>query len=74
MPRGILTFRLPEEDDEFRVAQDGWKWREAVHDLGETLRGWEKHGAVPEGVESEDPAPGLRALLYRILDEAGLEL
>lgn len=39
-----LTFNLPEEDEQFRVAQDGWKWKSALSDMDEFLRTKLKHG------------------------------
>ncbi len=38
MPKAILEFNLPEEQDEFRMAIDGIKWHLAVWDLNEIIR------------------------------------
>ncbi len=72
MPRAVLAYRLPQEADEFQVALDGWKWREAVREIEATLRSWERHEVVPAGVDQANPAYGLREMVWGILEERGL--
>ena len=36
--KAILEFNLPEEQDDHRVALDGWKWRAVVSDIADQLR------------------------------------
>ena len=74
MPRAVLVFRLPAEDDEFCVASDGWRWREVVREMDELLRQWEKYGAVPPLVERDGPEYGLREELRQMVEESGLSI
>ena len=69
MPRAILVFRLPQEDDEHQVAVDGWRWREFVRDLDNDLRTRQKSGD-----ETNMSAGYLRNLLWERLGEARLTL
>jgi hypothetical protein len=41
---GTLTFNLPEDEDQFRVAQQGRDWKLSMHELDEFLRVAIKHG------------------------------
>ena len=45
---GTLTFSLPEEQAEFRVAQDGGKWKRLVWDLDQLCRARLKYGNLPD--------------------------
>ena len=74
MPRAILTYRLPQEADEFQTALDGAKWREVVRELDDVLRSWAKYDSVPPLVAKNGPQIGLRDTLWQIIDEAGLSL
>lgn len=47
-----LKFTLPEEDREFRVAQDGWKYRAIIEELGQWLRDDLKYNFEIEGAEA----------------------
>jgi hypothetical protein len=45
VPRGTLSFSLPEEESEFRTACQAGVWKSLVYELLEGhLRGWLKHG------------------------------
>jgi len=41
--KGILEFSLPEEQDEFKLAQDAWKYSIIVDEMFNWLRSLEKH-------------------------------
>lgn len=45
MGKIILEFDSIEEQDNARVALDGYKWKMAMWDLDQLLRGTTKHGA-----------------------------
>ena len=45
--KAILQFNLPEEQDEFEVAQNGWKYRRVVKDMDEHFRSIVKYGTDP---------------------------
>ncbi len=44
MPKAILEFQLPEENNEFKLAQRGSDYWTALWDIDQDLRGWLKHG------------------------------
>jgi|GEM_PF-3144309 len=68
--KATLVFILPEEADEHRAALEGHLWREAAAELDRELRSVAKHGEEPAATY----AAWARELLYRILDESGVEL
>jgi hypothetical protein len=51
MPRATLTFRLPDEESEFRDAADGWRAKSVLRSLDEHLRSQIKHGELSHDVE-----------------------
>jgi len=44
MPTAKLVFKLPEEEDAFKLAQRGFDYYSFLFDLDNELRGWLKHG------------------------------
>jgi len=44
MPKAILEFNLPEEEEEHKSAVDGANWKLAIWDLDYILRNAIKHG------------------------------
>lgn len=68
--KATLVFTLPEEADDHRAALEGHLWREVVLELDRELRSIAKHGEDPAAYRAE----WARELLYRILDESGVEL
>lgn len=42
--QGILRFDLPEEEEEFQLAQTGGSWRACLDRIKEQLRSWTKYG------------------------------
>lgn len=68
--KATLVFTLPEEADDHRAALEGHLWRDAVLELDRELRSIAKHGEEPAAYRAE----WARELLYRILDESGVEL
>ena len=72
-----LEFDSIEEQDDARVALDGYKWKLAMWDLDQTLRGTTKHGIFNnrEATEVEqDMAEKLRDNIRDILNEYNLNL
>ena len=47
----ILKFNLPEDSEDFKEAQEGWKWKSALFELDQWIRGEVKHG---EGIKDGD--------------------
>ena len=46
--KGILEFSLPEENEEFELAQNGFKYKIALDDMDNWLRGKIKYGDLDE--------------------------
>lgn len=44
--KGTLVFDLPEDQDSFKLAQDGWKYKLALDDLNEWLRTASRPGSA----------------------------
>ena len=74
--KGILEFNLPEEEEEFRAAQDGGAWKSLVWDLNEELRKWQKYGKDNRDLTAlEDMiVSNIRDLILTMLDEKELNL
>ena len=41
--KAILEFQLPEDRENFEIAQDGWRWRRIVEELWEWARRKQKY-------------------------------
>lgn len=48
MPKGMLTFDLPEEDEEFRDAQFGPEWKFLTLDILKFIQSQMKHGDISD--------------------------
>ena len=77
--KAMLQFALPDEQDAFEVAQNGWKYRAALSEFDELLRGIVKYGnsafAGPlDEQQWEEAADRFRRSLHSILDEEGVSL
>ena len=71
--QGVLKFDLPADEDAFRVAQDGWKYRALVYELDQWLRNIVKHGTDLLPGESAVPYERVRNKLWELLQEDNLE-
>lgn len=47
MARGTLVYKLPEEIEEFKDAQDGTEWKSLMLDILNHLRGQLKYAEIP---------------------------
>ncbi len=79
MGKIILEFDSIEESVEARNALDGTKWKIAMWDLDQKLRGMVKHGYAMYGNreltdDEQKMAQEIRDELYRILNQASLDL
>ena len=64
--KSILSFNLPEEENEFRLAQEGAKWKEVVREVDTFLRNKLKYG---HDFKSADEAlETLRKILHEEMD------
>jgi hypothetical protein len=73
----ILEFDSVEEQDDARVALDGYKWKNAMWDLDQLLRSATKHGSFErrEATSEEmDMADKIRDAIREILTEYNLNL
>ena len=68
MPIAILVFRIPENDDEFKDAVNGWKWHVLAQDMDQTLRSRVHHG------DERGSYQEARDLLYELMHDYGLDL
>ena len=68
MAKGTLEFTLPEEQQEFDLAQAGGELAAAVSDLDQKLRALHKHGFSQKPLTAEDA----RKMLREVLDERGM--
>ena len=73
----ILEFDSVEEQDDARVALDGYKWKMAMWDIDQLLRGTTKNGSFERREatsEEQDMAQKLRDAMRDILNEYNLNL
>jgi len=71
----ILEYDCEEESDDARTALDGYKWKLAMWDLDQLLRGTTKYGASKEATSEEmDMADKVRDAIREILNEHNLNL
>lgn len=77
MGKIILEFDSQEEAEDARTALDGWKWKHAMWELDQELRGIEKY-AVFNGREAteveQDMANKVRESLRDLLQKSNLNL
>jgi hypothetical protein len=80
MGRIILEFDTAEESQDARLALDGWKWKMAMWDLDQKLRGTTKYAASLVNPSKEanneeiDTAHRVRDEIREILNGYGLNL
>lgn len=78
--KATLVYTLPEEADEFWIAQNGWKYRAVLGELDERMRVAVKHGSTtdcPAGMSLEAwqyAADAFRQLLHILMDEENVSL
>lgn len=72
MASASLHFRLPEDDQAFKVAQDGAKYRGALGRLDSYLRNRLKYGELPD--EAHIVLQAARDELHAIVNEYGVEI
>jgi hypothetical protein len=77
MGKVILEFDSIEEKDDARMALDGYKWKNAMWELDQLLRGATKYGSFEnrEATETErDMADKIRDAIRDIINEHNLNL
>lgn len=62
MAIGKLIFKLPDENSEFKLAQNAWKYKNALEEISNSFRHKDKYtDSVPESWEQ------IREIIYDIL-------
>ena len=72
--KATLEFSLPEEQEQFEDASNGWKWSHAMWQLDQFLRAKVKYASDDASEESSDAYQDARDELHRILNESNLEM
>ena len=72
--RATLEFNLPEEQEQFEDASNGWKWSNAMWQLDQFLRTKVKYASDDASEESINAFQEARDALHRILNEENLEM
>ena len=72
--KATLEFSLPEEQEQFEDASNGWKWSHAMWQLDQFLRAKVKYASDDASEESIDAYQDARDELHRILNESNLEM
>lgn len=72
--KAILEFNLPEEQEQFEDASNGWKWSHAMWQLDQFLRTKVKYASDDTHEESINAFAEAREELHRILREENLEM
>jgi hypothetical protein len=69
-----LEFNLPEDQESFDDAVNGWKWSHAMWQLDQFLRAKVKYASDEASEESINAFQDARDELHRILSEENLEM
>ena len=72
--KAILEFNLPEEQEQFEDASNGWKWQHAIWQLDQYLRTKTKYASDDDSPESVNAFQEARDELHRILNNDNLEM
>lgn len=72
MPKGMLTFDLPEEDEEFRQAQEGSGWKFLILDILNHLQANVKHGTHSQ--EKLAAFEEVRELIWNSIEDRNLKM
>ena len=73
MPKHVITFNLPEDAEEYRIAMNATKYYIALCEFAEVLRGRYKHTS-PKTKGRRDEFTSLRDTFYRILNDMDVDL
>ena len=71
MPKGMLTFDLPEEEEDFRSAQEGSGWKYLILDILNHLRSEIKYASISE--EKKAAYEEVRELIWNSIEERKLK-
>lgn len=71
MPKGVLSFDLPEEEQSFREAQEGPEWKYLIMDILGHLRSQIKHAQLPQ--EKLAAFEEVRELIWHSIEDRKLK-
>lgn len=74
MPKGILEFNLPEDREDFEIAQNGNAYRSVLWDMDVYLRQILKYESDSHDKKTIDELQKVRDKLHELLGEDGLSL
>ena len=70
--KAVLEFDLPEEQDDFYTASNGWKYRSVIHDIDDFLRSKIKYEELSE--EQYNAYNEVRTELWNLINEHPLDI
>jgi hypothetical protein len=70
----ILKFKLPDEDYDFRAANEGVKTRLALQDLDEAMRSRVKYGFPDEVKTAQEAYEEIRGAFFDVLEQHDIRL
>jgi len=70
MSKGILQFDLPDEQEDFDLAVNAWKYSHVLYEIDQHLRSLVKYDAG--GPVMADSADKIRDRLWQLLNEEGI--
>lgn len=70
--KGILAFKLPQEDEEFRMAVNGFRYRNIVDDMNGYLREKIKYGHKYKN--ATEAVEDIRRYLWECIEEYKVEV
>jgi hypothetical protein len=72
MPKIILEFNLPEEQDEYELAHNAAKFYDCLYNFSQELRTWYKHGH--DFKDADDAVEKIREKFYEELNDNNVTL
>lgn len=70
--KAVLEFNLPEDQDDFDTATNGWKYRSVLCDIDNFLRSKLKYEELPPGEDSGYEKA--RAELWNLINEHNIDI
>ena len=70
----VLEFNLPEDQTDFRLAQDGWKWKQIVSDVLQHLKECYKYGKSDQYKTVGDALDSVRNVIVEGIEDNSLSL
>lgn len=74
MPKATLSFKLPEEKEEFDIASKAGQLHCVIYDLDQYLRQMTKYASDLQSEEITQAYQNARDRLWKLLNESNIEL